>query len=153
MCPPADGNSRELMMRMTISGQGPIWAELNAPASKPETQRALVMAALADGLTQIHRPLVARETLIMMEACRSLGAEISLSDDRLEVRGIGLSLNHNVKPPARAGTRHIWGGGSGLGARIFLGIGLAVPENVIIDGTCNLRSRPFAPLTAALREK
>jgi 3-phosphoshikimate 1-carboxyvinyltransferase len=141
------------MMRMTISRRVPIEGEFNAPASKPETQRALVMAALADGLTIIHRPLVARETLIMMEACRSLGAEVSVLDDRLEVRGIGSSFHHNVTPATRGDIRYIWAGGSALVARIFLGIGLAVAENVIIDGTSNLRSRPLEPLTAVLRDK
>jgi len=110
------------------------------------------MAALADGLTTIRSPLIARETTTMIEACRSLGAEVSLSGDRLEVRGIGPEFSH--APPTSGGRSHyIWASGSALVARLFIIIGSALPESIIVDGKCNLRTRPFEPLMAALRSK
>jgi 3-phosphoshikimate 1-carboxyvinyltransferase len=111
------------------------------------------MAALADGLTTIRRPLMARETAIMIEACRSLGAMVSLSDGALSVHGIGSKCDRNPDSQRRAGFSYIWAGGSALVARIFLTIGSALPENVIVDGRCDLRVRPFEPLTAELRAK
>lgn len=140
-------------MHRPIRTQGPIEGEFTAPASKPQTQRALIMAALADGLTKISHPLLSRETLVMIEACRTLGAKVSVLDDRLEVSGIGPTFTPGPVPPRPAGRRYVWASGSALVARLFLTIGSALPQTVIVDGKCNLRARPFAPLTRALRAK
>ena len=142
-------------MRKLISRHDPIRGEFRAPASKPETQRALVMASLADGLTRIGRPLVARETLVMMEACRALGAKVALLDDRLDVSGIGPifgpAFGRSPEQNGSSESRYIWASGSALVARLFLTIGSAMPERIVVDGKCNLRVRPFGPLTSALR--
>lgn len=140
-------------MRTPISRRDPIRGEFNAPSSKPLMQRALIMATLSEGLSMIHRPLAARETSIMIEACRSLGAEISVLGDRLDVRGIGSDFGHNRSATHGPSTRYIWAGGSALVARLFLTLGAAFPESFIIDGNCNLRGRPFGPLIEALRYK
>lgn len=140
-------------MGIPISRREPMSGEFKAPASKPQTQRALIMAALADGLTTIRSPLMARETSVMIEACRSLGADVYSRNDQLDVRGIGSISKNNLAPPPQASARYIWAAGSALVARVFLTIGSALPDNVIIDGKCNLRVRPFEPLTAVLRCK
>jgi 3-phosphoshikimate 1-carboxyvinyltransferase len=139
-------------MRISFRSRGPIRGEFSAPASKPQTQRALIMGSMADGLTTIHRPLMAHETLTMIEACRSLGAEVSMLDDQLTIRGIGPEFSRKAAGP-RAGTRYIWASGSALVARLFMSIGSAFPEDVVVDGKCNLRARPFSPLIAELRQK
>lgn len=128
----------------------PIGGYFEAPASKPETQRALLMAALAEGTSSIERPLVARETQVMIAACRALGARIAGSNGQVTVEGIGREL----RSPARAGTtRYIWAAGSALVGRLFATIGSAIHDRVVVDGNCNLRSRPFAPLFTALAGK
>ncbi len=55
---------------------GPVHAIVTLPGSKSITNRALVLAALADGPGLIRRPLVARDTLLMVAALRALGAGI-----------------------------------------------------------------------------
>jgi len=89
----------------------------------------------------------------MIEACRSLGAKVAQLDDRLEVSGIGPIFSQDPDSSATEANRYVWASGSALVARLFLTIGSALPENVIVDGKCNLRVRPFEPLTAALRRK
>lgn len=140
-------------MARLISRQDPIHGRFRAPASKPETQRALIMAALADGLTKISYPLVARETLVMIEACRSLGAKIAQHEDRLEVSGTGPVCGQELAASGPAGDRYVWASGSALVARLFLTLASALPENVIVDGNCTLRVRPFRPLIEALSQK
>jgi 3-phosphoshikimate 1-carboxyvinyltransferase len=54
----------------------PVRARLELPGSKSITNRALVLAALADGPTTISAPLRARDTLLMAGALRALGARI-----------------------------------------------------------------------------
>ena len=49
---------------MLIARRAPIHGGFAAPASKPETQRALLLGALGRGTTTIRRPLIARETQV-----------------------------------------------------------------------------------------
>ena len=56
---------------------GPVRARLAIPGSKSETNRALVLAALADGPGTIRHPLRARDTLLMRAALTTLGATVS----------------------------------------------------------------------------
>src|SRR5215469_18915064 len=56
---------------------GPVRARLAVPGSKSMTNRALVLAALADGPGTILRPLHARDTLLMCRALTALGATIN----------------------------------------------------------------------------
>src|SRR2546429_3053643 len=56
---------------------GPVRARLSVPSSKSMTNRALVLAALADGPGTIAGPLHARDTLLMRAALTALGATIT----------------------------------------------------------------------------
>jgi 3-phosphoshikimate 1-carboxyvinyltransferase len=140
-------------MGISIYGEDSINGEFIAPSSKPQTQRALIMAALSDGTSTIRWPLRSRETAIMIDACHSVGAKVTQFEDRFIVDGIGAGPGGSRDTAGRAGMRYIWAGGSALVARLFLTIGSALPENIVVDGTCNLRVRPFEPLIAALKDK
>ena len=60
---------------------GPVRARLAIPGSKSETNRALVLAALAGGPGIIRHPLRARDTLLMRQALTALGATIGDATD------------------------------------------------------------------------
>src|ERR1022692_2517802 len=55
---------------------GPVRASVRLPGSKSMTNRALVLAALADGPGMITNPLRARDTLLMAGALTALGASV-----------------------------------------------------------------------------
>ena len=55
---------------------GPLRARVRVPGSKSMTNRALVLAALAAGPADILNPLLARDTLLMADALRALGATV-----------------------------------------------------------------------------
>ena len=55
---------------------GPLRARVRVPGSKSMTNRALVLAALAAGRADILNPLLARDTLLMADALRALGATV-----------------------------------------------------------------------------
>ena len=128
----------------------PLVGHFDAPSSKPETQRALVIGALAEGTTVIRHPLIARETEAMIGACRALGARIEHVGDELRIDGVG---GGPALPTTSEQTRYVWSAGAALVARLFVTIGSALPERFVVDGTCVLRSRPFAALFSALQEK
>ena len=54
----------------------PIDAEVTVPGSKSLTNRALVLAALADGPSRLTGTLRSRDTDLMIDALRALGARI-----------------------------------------------------------------------------
>ena len=54
----------------------PVRAVVALPGSKSLTNRFLVLAALANGSSRLRRPLRSRDTLLMAQALRSLGAVI-----------------------------------------------------------------------------
>jgi 3-phosphoshikimate 1-carboxyvinyltransferase len=114
------------------------------PSSKPETQRAIVTSALADGVSRIHNDLRCAETQTMKDACRALGAEIFDHDGYLEVRGIGGNLKHNGKV--------IRARGSGLVFRTMTALASASATPVVVTGDTTVCNRIMSPLFDALAD-
>jgi 3-phosphoshikimate 1-carboxyvinyltransferase len=68
------------------TAQRPVRATVRVPGSKSITNRALVLAALSDRPTTLHRPLAARDTKLMAGALCSLGAAVDQAEDTWTVR-------------------------------------------------------------------
>jgi len=114
------------------------------PSSKPETQRALIMAAQADGVSHIYNDLRCLETSTMKEAFRAFGVEVVETADHLIVHGCAGQFQYN--------NQVIDSKGSGLVFRVFSALATTVSVPVIISGDATLRKRIMAPLFQALRE-
>ena len=142
-------------MAFSIASRAPIVDHFEAPASKPESQRALLAAALADGRSTITGFLRSNETKAMVDACRSIGALIDQDGDTLRVRGIGRPdfVAHGISGYPLQDTAYVWASGSALVGRVFATLGSAMRRPVVVDGNANLRSRPLAPLVRLLEEK
>lgn len=59
----------------------PVDATVSVPGSKSITNRALVLAALADGPSRIEGALRSRDTDLMTDALRAMGADITTDGD------------------------------------------------------------------------
>jgi 3-phosphoshikimate 1-carboxyvinyltransferase len=59
----------------------PVRGRVTLPGSKSITNRALVLAALADGESVIRRPLRARDTELMAVALRTVGVDVEDAED------------------------------------------------------------------------
>jgi len=115
------------------------------PASKPETQRAILAGALAEGgVSRVVNDLRADETGTMKRACRALGAEIVEHDGYLEIRGRGRSFRHTG--------RVVRADGSGLVFRTMTALSSVQASPVVVTGDETLCNRVMAPLLDALRE-
>lgn len=114
------------------------------PSSKPETQRALIMAAQAEGTSLIYNDLRCLETDTMKQAFRHFGVEVTEKSDHLVVRGAGGTFEYD--------NQVIDSLGSGLVFRVFSALSTTVPSPVIISGDATLRKRIMAPLFSALRQ-
>ena len=120
-------------------------ATIEVPGSKSLTNRALVLAALADGTSTIEGALVADDTDAMSGALSELGVEIAAHDDgrRLVVEGLAGRLPSG---PLRMDARL-----SGTTSRFLLPVLSLGPGPYVLDGQGPLRRRPMGPTVEALR--
>ena len=62
----------------------PVTAEITVPGSKSITNRALILAALADGVTTLRGALWSEDTQVMAECLAKLGFEVKVEADPAE---------------------------------------------------------------------
>ena len=121
---------------------------VRVPASKSHTIRRLLIAALAEGLSEIEHPLDSLDTRSCLSLCRALGAEITEEPWRWIIRGIG--PGGKLDESKAGGLRRCNVGNSGT--TLFLGLAAAAlgTEPVEFDGDAQIRCRSAGPLLDAL---
>jgi 3-phosphoshikimate 1-carboxyvinyltransferase len=131
--------SRSGAWRAPYAG-GPVDAVASLPGSKSLTNRALVLAALADGPSVIGRALVSRDTMLMARALTSLGAQVDTS-----------GADWQVVPGLLRGGVEIDCGLAGTVTRFVPPVAGLVTGAVGFDGDPHMRRRPVAEVLDALR--
>lgn len=135
----------------------PVHATVTVPGSKSQTNRALILAALAalqntstssslraSGSSTVSGALRSRDTDLMISALQALGITVDASDtDDTE-----LTIGGVLAP--KAGTR-IDCGLAGTVLRFVPPLAALSTESVVFDGDEQARSRPIAPLLDGLR--
>lgn len=119
----------------------PIDATVALPGSKSLTNRALVLAALAQGPSLIEQPLKARDTQLMAAGLRTLGVRIAETGD-----------DWAVVPAPLHGPARIDCGLAGTVMRFLPPLAALALGCVEFDGDRRARQRPMAPMLAALRQ-
>ena len=115
------------------------------PGSKSVTNRALVLAALADGRSVVRRPLRSRDTELMAAALTGLGVDVTdTPDGDWVVDGVGGPLSPRVE--------QVDVGNAGTVARFLPAVATLALGTVRFDGDPRVRERPLGPLLVALRE-
>ncbi len=122
------------------TARGPLAATVALPGSKSLTNRELVLSALADGGSVLRRPLLARDTVLMVDALRALGAGITIDRDTIEV----------LPGPVRGGTT-IDCGLAGTVMRFVPPVAALADRPVTFDGDARARARPMAATIGSLR--
>ena len=121
-------------------------ATIRPPGSKSLTNRALLLAALADGVSHLRYPLIADDSQRMIEALRALGFDITLQHEGETIAITGLA----GRIPATAAALHLGNAGTAfrfLTAATCLGRGTCK-----LDGIARMRERPIGQLVDALRQ-
>jgi 3-phosphoshikimate 1-carboxyvinyltransferase len=118
---------------------GPVQARVTVPGSKSLTNRALVLAALAEGPSIISSPLRARDTKLMAGALRSLGTRITALDDAWL-----------VEPQKLRGPAHIDCGLAGTVMRFMPVVAGLAKGDIRFDGDPRARMRPMGSVLQAL---
>ena len=121
----------------------PIVGSIRVPGSKSLTNRALILAALANGRSVLRHVLLSDDTNVMIEALKQMGVTVSFSDPTtIEVTATG-QLN--------APTETVFLGNAGTATRFLTAISCLVTGRVTIDGDEYMRQRPIMPLVEALK--
>src|SRR5471030_1086784 len=134
----------------------PVRAEITVPGSKSITNRALIIAALADGETTLTGALWSEDTQIMVDGLQKLGFEIRVEPDPEEfcnrtitVKGLGGKIPNagTIEKPLE-----LFAGNAGTAAR-FLAAFVCLGDGVYrLSGVARMHERPQAALFSALRE-
>lgn len=118
----------------------PVHATVRVPGSKSITNRALVLAALAEDSTTLRHPLDSRDTRLMADALRALGVTV-------EVGG----QSWQVTPGPLRGPASVDVGLAGTVMRFVPPVATLADGPVSFDGDPRARERPLHPLIDALR--
>ncbi len=120
-------------------------ADVRLPGSKSITNRALLIAALAEGTTRLERVLFAEDTRAMLGALDELGIKVTADEaaETVVVEGCAGELpGREVQLDARQ---------SGTTGRFLPPLAALGEASVVIDGDPQLRARPMDDQIAALR--
>ena len=88
----------------------PVHAEITVPGSKSITNRALILAALADGEVTLKGALWSEDTQIMVECLQELGYMVTVAPDPSEScnrtitvygKGAQVPTGGEAEPPAK----------------------------------------------------
>ena len=120
-------------------------ADVAVPGSKSVTNRALLVAALADGVSTIKNPLFSDDPYYLLESLARLGFDVRADQEAGEVRIVGRA---GGIPRGGVG---VFVGNAGTVAR-FLPPALALgPGPYTVDGVPRMRERPIKDLVDAMR--
>ena len=130
--------------REIIPASSPVVGRIRPPGSRSLTNRALIVAALADGESVIENAGLSDDTLICAEALGALGIDTAVEKDarRLCVRGCAGRVP--------SGPRDIYTGDSGTATRFLAALAATGRGRYHIDGSPRMRRRPIQDLLNGL---
>jgi 3-phosphoshikimate 1-carboxyvinyltransferase len=117
-----------------------VHAEVSLPGSKSLTNRALVLAALADRPSVVRRALRSRDSLLMAGALTAMGIHVDTSEE-----------DWPVTPAALVGGGSVDCGLAGTVTRFVPPVAALADGPVAFDGDAHMRTRPVGEVLHALR--
>lgn len=136
-------------------------ALVHIPGSKSLTNRYLLLAALADSPSYLRAPLHSRDSALMIEALRQLGAGIELAPTDspfgpdVKVTPLSFVEAHSAQAQsdsAQSRTVSIECGLAGTVMRFVPALAALLPGEFAFDGDPHARQRPMGPVLEGLRQ-
>ncbi len=131
-------------MKLIVYPGNPLRGEAHVPGDKSISHRAALLAAMAQGESQIENFLDSGVTRAMLNALTALGVAWQLEGTRLQVRSPGW---RNWQAPAEP----LFCGNSATTLRLLAGALAAAGIPAVLDGTPGLRRRPMERIVEPLR--
>lgn len=117
---------------------------VDIPGDKSISHRALILAAIHDGVTHIKGGLTGDDCLKTRDALRAMGVKIQQLPDEWIVHGVGL---YGLKAPSHP----INCGNSGTTMRLLAGILVGQPFDSVLLGDESLSKRPMMRIVTPLK--
>ena len=123
---------------------GRLAGRLRVPGDKSISHRAVMLGALADGVTEVTGFLEGADCLATMGAFRAMGVRIEGPEGgRLVIEGVGME---GLRPPP--GPLDL--GNSGTSMRLLAGLLAGQPFDTVLTGDASLSRRPMRRVTEPL---
>ncbi|MDM8563042.1 3-phosphoshikimate 1-carboxyvinyltransferase [Candidatus Marithioploca araucensis] len=130
--------------KFIVNPGGKINGTLRVPGDKSISHRAIMLGALAKGITQINGFLDAEDTNATLDAFKEMGVPIEeTTSGELIIHGVGL---HGLQAPSAP----LYLGNSGTAIRLLTGIMAGQTFSVEIGGDESLSRRPMRRITEPL---
>ena len=113
------------------------------PPNKSYTHRAIFLATLANGKSQIRNVLLSRDTIATINACKNFGADIQIEGSNVTIKSSG-----EIKQQ----TAEIDASNSGTTIRIAAAISSLSENKTRLTGDSSLQKRPMQLLLDALQD-
>jgi len=130
---------------LAAHASGPLAGRVRVPGDKSISHRALMLAALATGITRIRGLLEAEDILKTAQALDALGAPVRKSGEGWRVTGRGVG-------GLRAPLAPLDFGNSGTGTRLMLGVIAGHDMKARLTGDASLSRRPMGRVLAPLQQ-
>lgn len=125
---------------------GNLGGHLRVPGDKSVSHRAIMLGAIAEGVTDIDGFLQGEDSLATLKAFQAMGVPIEVpSAGRVVVHGVGL---HGLRPPN--GALNL--GNSGTSMRLMSGLMAGQRFDTRLTGDASLSRRPMGRVTGPLAE-
>ena len=135
------------MNTLTLKPISYIDGEINLPGSKSLSNRALLLAALAEGTTTITNLLESDDTRHMLNALKQLGIQYTLSDDKTECTLVGNGGAISCDEP-----QELFLGNAGTAMRPLCATLCLGNGSYTLTGEPRMKERPIGHLVDALRQ-
>ena len=119
-------------------------ATVAVPGSKSITARALLLAALSDGVSYLYGAQFSDDCATFSEAVKSLGIKVESDGDTVKVYGCGGRL------PVSGGEVYV--GSAGTAARFLTALAALSEGEFILRSSEQMKRRPIKPLVCALQQ-
>lgn len=120
----------------------PIRAQINIPGSKSYTNRALIIASLAEGVSTLSGYSRSNDSFLLIKILKRLGVGILLDGNTITVKGDGGKFKEfngkiNVED-------------AGTAMRFLTALCCLIPGEIILEGSQRMHQRPIKGLVDAL---
>lgn len=138
--------------RLSIDTRGPLDGRVSVPGSKSITNRALLLAALADGESRLTGGLESDDTVVMRAALDAMGIGIEIPATTASPDGGGATWIVRGQDGRFEVPEHALDcGNSGTTIRFLTAALTLAPGPIVVDGNARMRERPISDLVTSLR--
>ena len=128
---------------LIIPCSAPVNSQIRIPGSKSLTNRAVLIASLAQGTTVLDGVLYSDDTRFMIQVCKQLGIQFEKIEEKLEIKG----CNGNLLPC----NNELYIENAGTAARFLTAVLTLGKGEYTLTGNKRMQQRPIKDLLDGLR--